>query len=501
MTWIDLVIIAAYLAGVVIAGAWFSRRQTTTRQYFLAGRDVPWWAIAASIVATETSTITFISVPGIAFSRGGDFGFLQLAMGYVVGRLLIATFFVPAYFRGSIVTVYELLQGPFGSNVRSLASSLFVVMRTIADGIRLLLTAIVLSAVIAAFLPGASVQASMFWSIVLLGLVMIAFTFLGGIEAVLWIEVVQLGIYIAGAIGAAIALTNLIPGGLQGGLAIASSAGKLGLFDFSLDFTRAYGFWAGLLGGAVLTMSTHGTDQFMVQRYLCARGPRPAAVAIVVSGVFVLLQFALFLTIGALLFAFYRPDLAAGYATGPTAAPFGAADQVFPAFLTQHLPTGLSGLVVAAIFAAALSSSLNSIAAAATHDLWRRFARDVSDRRELLVSRVATVAAGVIQIGVALLFATRERSALDLALGVASLLNGPVLGVFLLAWMGIRGAVPALAGMVIGLAAVTATWRLTDLAWPWYAVIGAGVTILAGLTVSTGSPASRPGISEGGSNN
>lgn len=484
MSWIDLLIIAVYLAGVVAAGVWFSKRQTSTRQYFLAGRDVPWWAIAASIVATETSTITFISVPGIAYSRGGDFGFLQLAIGYIVGRTIIAAFFVPAYFRGSIITVYELLQGPFGPNVRSLASSLFVVMRTIADGIRLLLTAFVLAAVVAAFMPSADPGATMFWSIVLLGIIMILFTLLGGMEAVLWIEVVQLCIYLAGAIGAALVLISLVPGGLAGGLSIAAEAGKLQIFDFSFDFTRPYVFWAGLAGGAVLTMSTHGTDQFMVQRYLCARSPRQAAMAIVVSGVFVLLQFALFLTIGALLFAFYRPDAVEGYQTGVAAAPFAAADQVFPAFLTQHLPTGLAGLVVAAIFAAALSSSLNSISAAATHDIWRRFVPDASDRRELIVSRLLTAVAGVIQICVALYFATKQRSALDLALGVASLLNGPVLGVFVLAWLRVGTAVPALAGMACGLAAVTAVWRLTALAWPWYTIVGAAATLIVGYTAS-----------------
>ena len=488
MTWVDLLIICVYLAGVLLAGVWFAKRQTTTRQYFLAGNDVPWWAIAASIVATETSTITFISVPGIAFSRGGDFGFLQLALGYVVGRSVIALMFVPAYFRGSIVTVYELLQGPFGDNVRSLASSLFVAMRTIADGIRLLLTAIVLTAVVAAFLPTLDSGTTMIWSIVILGAVMIVFTFLGGIEAVLWIEVVQLAIYIAGALAAAVVLVDLIPGGLPAGLAIAEGAGKMGMFDFSLDLTRPYVFWAGLLGGAVLTMSTHGTDQFMVQRYLCARGPRQAALAIVTSGVFVLFQFGLFLGIGALLFAFYRPDLLEGYATGPAAAPFAAPDQVFPAFLTQHLPTGIAGLVVAAIFAAALSSSLNSIAAAATHDVWRRFARDASDRRELFVSRLVTVAAGVVQILVAVIFTRQSRSALDLALGVASLLNGPVLGVFVLGWMGVRGASPALVGMLAGLATVAAVWQLTPVAWPWYAVIGAGVTFLTGAAIARLTP-------------
>ena len=480
MSWIDLLIIVAYLAGVLAAGSWFTRRQTSTRQYFLAGRNVPWWAISASIVATETSTITFISVPGIAFSRGGDFGFLQLAFGYIVGRFIIALFFIPAYFRGSIVTVYELLQEPFGPAVRTLASSLFIVMRSIADAVRLLLTGIVLAAVITAFIPASDPALVGILAIVTLGVVMIAFTFAGGMEAVLWIEVAQLGVYLLGAVASAVVLVQLIPGGLSAAIPIARDAGKLVLFDFAPDLSRTFTFWAGLIGGATLTMSTHGTDQFMVQRYLCARGPRPAATAVLVSGFVVCLQFALFLAIGALLFVFYRPDLQAGYESGSPSHPFAAPDHVFPAFLTDHLPTGVAGLVVAAIFAAALSSSLNSIAAAATHDIWRRFARVVDDRRELTVSRVVTILAGVVQIALALTLSGQTRSALDLALAVASLLNGPVLGVFVLAWRGMRGTVLPLIAMSVGLVSVTAVWQLTSTAWPWFGVAGAVSTVLAG---------------------
>lgn len=480
MSWIDLVIIFAYLAGVLLAGSWFARRQTSTRQYFLAGRNVPWWAISASIVATETSTITFISVPGIIYSRGGNFGFLQLAIGYILGRIVIALLFVPAYFNGSIVTVYELLQAPFGPSVRTLASSIFIVMRSVADSVRLLLTAIVLAAVISAFNPGLDPAVVGAFAIILLGLIMIAFTFSGGMEAVLWIEVAQLLIYLLGAVASAAVLVSLIPGGLAAAVPIARDAGKLVMFDMSLDLTRTFTFWAGVIGGATLTMSTHGTDQFMVQRYLCARGPRPAALAILVSGFFVFLQFALFLGIGALLFAFYRPDLLAGYEEALPAFPFGAPDRVFPAFLTAHLPTGIAGLVIAAIFAAALSSSLNSIAAAATHDIWRRFAPEADDRRELTVSRTVTVVAGLVQIGLALALSGQTRSALDLALSVASLLNGPVLGVFLLAWRGVRGTAVPLLAMGTGLVTVAMLWQLTDVAWPWYAVAGVLATLVAG---------------------
>src|SRR5918993_5543079 len=200
MRWLDLVIIFGYLVGITLFGVWFSRKQRTTRDYFLGDRSVPWWAIAASIVATETSTITFISVPGVAFARGGNFQFLQLVLGYMLGRIVISILFIPSYFRGELLTVYQLLERRFGQKIKMLAASLFVVMRNIADGIRLLLTAFVLAAVYNAFQPGADAETLVIASVVLLGAVMIVFTYFGGMEAVIWVEVVQLGIYLAGAL-------------------------------------------------------------------------------------------------------------------------------------------------------------------------------------------------------------------------------------------------------------------------------------------------------------
>ncbi len=304
---LDLAIIFGYLIGIVLFGAWFGRKQKTTRDYFLGDRSVPWWAVAASIVATETSTITFISVPGIAFSRGGNYQFLQLVFGYMLGRIVIAILFIPSYFRGELMTVYQLLDRRFGGKIKMLAASLFVVMRNIADGIRLLLTAIVLAAVYTSFQPTANAETIVVASIILIGVAMIVFTYFGGMEAVIWVEVVQLGIYIVGALAAAIILTQSIDGGLSGALALGSQFNKFSLFDFSFDMTKTFTFWAGLIGGCFLTMSTHGTDQYLVQRYLCTDRPRRAATALLTSGAIVLAQFIGFLFIGVLLFAFYHP--------------------------------------------------------------------------------------------------------------------------------------------------------------------------------------------------
>ncbi|HEY3581751.1 MAG TPA: hypothetical protein VGK82_14450, partial [Pyrinomonadaceae bacterium] len=304
---LDLIIIFGYLVGIVLFGTWFGRKQETTSDYFLGDRSVPWWAVAFSIVATETSTITFISVPGIAFARAGNFQFLQLVFGYLLGRVVISILFIPSYFRGELLTVYQLLDRRFGGKIKMLAASLFVVMRNIADGIRLLLTAIVLAAVYTSFQPGANVEAITVGSIVLIGLAMIIFTYFGGMEAVIWVEVVQLGIYIAGALAAAIILVNSIDGGLSAANTLAEQYGKYSVFDFAFDYTKTYTFWSGLIGGCFLTMSTHGTDQYLVQRYLCTDRPRSATIALLTSGAIVLAQFIGFLFIGVLLFAFYHP--------------------------------------------------------------------------------------------------------------------------------------------------------------------------------------------------
>ena len=310
---IDLVIIFGYLIGITLFGVWFSSKQETTRDYFLGDRTVPWWAIAASIVATETSTITFISVPGIAFARNGNFQFLQLVFGYLLGRIVISVLFIPSYFRGELMTVYQLLERRFGNRIKMLAASLFVVMRNIADGIRLLLTAFVLAAVYTAFQPQANAETIVIGSVILLGVVMIIFTYFGGMEAVIWVEVVQLGIYLAGAAMAGVVLIMAIKGGWGQAINLGEQYHKFNFIDLGLrpttyafsapftnhvfsftlpiDFTKTYTLWAGLLGGCFLTMSTHGTDQYLVQRYLCTDKPRRAAAALLTSGAVVFAQF------------------------------------------------------------------------------------------------------------------------------------------------------------------------------------------------------------------
>ncbi len=483
---LDLIIIFGYLIGIVLFGTWFGRKQKTTADYFLGDRSVPWWAVAFSIVATETSTITFISIPGVAFARGGNFGFLQLVFGYLLGRIVISILFIPSYFRGELLTVYQLLDQRFGGKIKMVAASLFVVMRNIADGIRLLLTAIVLAAVYAAFQPAANSETIIIGSIILLGAAMITFTYFGGIEAVIWVEVVQLGIYIAGAIAAAIVLISSIDGGFAAANSLAEQFGKYSLFDFTLDHTRLYTFWSGLIGGCFLTMSTHGTDQYLVQRYLCTDRPRRAMIALLTSGGIVLVQFIGFLFIGVLLFAFYHPFTDPGYATAAsTAFPFTGGDRVFPDFITKYMPTGLSGLVVAAIFAAAMSSSLNAIAATAVNDLYKPFRPGREDKHYLKVSHILTLIWGVVQIGVALAVRNQPGSALSMALSIASLINGPILGVFLVGTFLRRvSQPPALIGMLVSISSMLYVFFATRIAWTWYVFLGSLITFVVAWAAS-----------------
>ncbi len=486
MQTLDLIIIFGYLIGITVFGIWYAGRQETTEDYFVGDRSVPWWAIAMSIVATETSTITFISVPGIAFAKGGNFQFLQLVFGYLLGRVVISLVFIPLYFKGQLQTVYQLLGDRFGGKVKVLASGLFVVMRNIADGIRLLLTAIVLAAVYTAFNPQTPPEVVIVGSILILGIVMIIFTFYGGMEAVIWIEVVQLVIYIGGAIAAAVVLIQNIDGGISGAIAAGQQFDKFSLFDFSLDFAKTYTFWGGVLGGCFLTMSTHGTDQFLVQRYLCTDKPKAAITALMTSGAVVLGQFIGFLFIGVLLFAFYAPYNLPGYEAATGAFPFTGGDKVFPDFITQKMPTGLSGLVVAAIFAAALSSSLNSIAATAVNDIYKPFAKDRSDKHLMKIAGILTVIVGIVQIGIAIGLRNANTSALGMALAVASLINGPILGVFLVgAFLKTAREIHALLGMAVSIFVMVYILLASNgyvsgpvIAWPWYALIGSTVTVL-----------------------
>jgi solute:Na+ symporter, SSS family len=476
---LDLAIIVVYMLGTLGVGWWFSRKQRNIRDYFLSDSNAPWWALMGSIVATETSTVTFISVPAFAFAAGsngvgGNFTFLQLVIGYMIGRFVIVALFIPLYFKGELFTVYQVLDKRFGGRVKRTAASLFLITRSIADGIRLFLTAIVLVALTGWADPV---------SILIIGVVTIVYTYLGGMAAVIWTDAIQLVVYLVGAIVAALVLLGKIPGGWNEVVSVGSQLHKFDLFDFTFDLSRSYTFWSGVIGGAFLTTATHGTDQLMVQRYLCAKTPKQATLALLTSGVVIFAQFILFLVIGVLLFVFYQK-------AGPLPAEVSAkADRVFPFFIVTQLPVGVIGLVVAAIFAAAmstLSSSLNSLSATAVTDFYRPlFAPNKSDTHYLNASRLFTAIWGGVQIVVAMIAIAMKGRGVDAVLAVASFTNGPVLGLFLLSALTRRvGPNGALIGVVAGIACMAFVWLQLKISWQWYVLIGSAITFVTGLVAS-----------------
>ena len=490
---LDLIIVAVYLAGTIAIGSWFARSQRSVRDYFVSGHEVPWWAVMASIVATETSTVTFISVPGYAYLA--DFGFLQLVVGYLIGRVAVSLLFVPAYFRGELLTVYQLLGQRFGPSVKRFASSLFLLTRSLADGFRLYATGLVLAALLASTPAASGLVARWFGvadaatgilvlSMIVMGVATIVYTFLGGMAAVIWTDLIQLVVYVLGAIVAAAVLLDRIPGGWAEVVRVGGGHGKFHVFDFRWDIGRDYTFWSGVIGGAFLTTATHGTDQLMVQRYLCSRTKGQARLALLASGGLVLAQFVLFLLIGVMLFVFY---------TGVGAAERGAfssggsvqADRIFPHFIVAHLPNGVIGLVMAAVFAAAmstLSSSLNSSAAASIADFYMPFTHGRRpDAHYLAASRLLTIFWGVVQIAVALAAIRISQSVVTEVLAIASFTNGIILGVFFLGTFTSRvGEAGAFAGIVAGTATITLVWLRGGVSWQWYTLIGSLSTLAVG---------------------
>lgn len=462
---IDWAVIVAYFAGTIWLGGRLGRGQRDLEDYFLAGRKTPWLAASLSIVGTETSTLTFVGVPAIAYT--GNLGFLQVAAGYVLGRLLVAWWLVPAYFEGRIHTAYELLAHRFGTRVRRFSSGVFLASRVLADGVRLFATALVLQALLPMPLPVA---------IFLVTGVTLYYTMRGGLRAVIWNDAVQLVVYVGGAALAAWMLWRALPGGWAGALPALEASGKLDVLDFGWDWAQPYTFWAGTLGGAVLTMATHGTDQMFVQRLLACRSAADARKAVVTSGILVLGQMALFLIIGSLLFAFYVEF--------PPTAPFETSDQVFARFIATELPPGLGGLVIAAVFAAAmstLSSSMSSLASASTFDFGA--SKERSDASALRASRLLTAGWAAALAGVAVLART-WGSVLEAGLTITSITFGPVLGVFLLAVVGRRiRESGVLAAMVVGLAVAASAHLFTTLAWTWLTPLGAAFTFGMGWTL------------------
>ncbi|MGH9674522.1 MAG: sodium:solute symporter [Bryobacteraceae bacterium] len=473
MRWPDLAIILVYLIGITWFGARFRHSQKTLKDYFLGGRKAPWWAIAYSIVSAETSTLTVIGTPALAFN--GNLGFLQVVFGYLLARIVISVLFLPHYFRGEMFTAYELMQRRFGERIRRLTAGTFLILRALAEGVRVFAISIVVSILL---------DTGELASILLIVGLTLFYTFEGGLTAVIWTDVVQMILYIAGAIVSFFVILQNIPGGWAHVVDLAAQHDKFRLFDFRFSwsmefFARPFNIWAGLIGGCLLTTASHGTEQLMVQRLLAGRTPGESRAALLASWLVIFLQFSLFLIIGVVLFVYYSD-------TGlPPPKP---ADRIYPAFIWTHLPAGVAGLVMAAVLAAAmsnLSAALNALASTTVMDFFRPMERAARPEAEYLkLARRMTVVWGVVLFAIGWL-SRQVESVLQAGLSIASVIYGSLLGVFLLGVLTRRvGEKSAMIGMVAGLAVMVYVRAATPIAWTWYVLIGTSVTFLSALASS-----------------
>ena len=478
---LDLGIVVAYLAGVTLFGLRFRKHRRTLKDYFLADKTIPWWAIALSIVAAETSTLTVISVPGLAYDK--DFRFLQLVIGYLCGRIIICFLLIPHYFRGDLLTAYELIERRFGQKLHALTAGMFLVTRAAAEGVRVFAVAIVVRVALGNLLTGMSDLQRDICAIAVVTILTLAYTFEGGMAAVIWTDVLQLAIYVTGTIIAFFTILHAIPGGWPTVHAIALDSQKFRVFDWSWSMTETYTFWSGVIGGTFFTIASHGTDQLIVQRLLAARSEGQSKAALIASGVFVFFQFSLFLLIGTMLFVYYR--------FVPPAGGFARTDIIFPTFIVSRMPHGVSGLLISAILAAAmcnLSAALNSLSSTVIVDFYGRFRPATSEERRVQLSRIATLFWAVALFAIALL-ARRSGKVIEAGLSIASVAYGSLLGVFLLGVLtktiSERGAI---AGMVAGFAVDLYLWLRTGVSFTWYAVLGGMVTMTVGYCVTAALP-------------
>jgi SSS family transporter len=464
---LDFAIIALYLAGITLFGLRFRKKQRTLRDYFLAGREIPWWAISLSIVAAETSTLTIISIPGLAYDS--NLTFLQVVIGYLVGRVVISFVLLPHYFRGDLYTAYELIERRFGRNLRSLTAGLFLLTRAAAEGVRVYAVSIVVSIAL-----GTGEVAS----IAIITALTLIYTFEGGLAAVIWTDVVQTFIYVGGTLVGLVTITHLVPGGWSAIHAAALNAGKFQVFDFRPNLWIPYTFWAGLFGGTVFTTASHGTDQLIVQRLLAARGQKQSVTALISSGVAVFFQFALFLTIGVMLWAYYRQP----------SSNFGRPDRIYPTFIVSHMPHGISGLLIAAILAAAmsnLSAALNSLSSSAVMDFYALLRPQVDERTKMRFSRLATLVWALVLFGLAIVALHKVGRVVEVGLQIASVAYGALLGAFLLGTLTRRAnQTGAMVGMAFGFCIEVYLWLGTRVPWTWWVMIGTCVTFCVGYIIS-----------------
>jgi len=471
-TALDWAVMLTYLIGITAFGLFKGGSQSSSQDYFLSEKKIPWLVVSFSIVATETSALTFISIPGLAYLT--NLNFLQLAIGYIIGRVIVSLIFLPKYFEGKLTTVYELIEYKFGSHLRKLTSLVFIITRLFADGVRLYATAIPLTLILRGYglFKGISDVELYMVSIGVISILTMLYVLYGGLRAVIWTDLVQLMIYTFGGIVSLYFISNQLPS-ISDAITHVNAVNKLAVFNFNLNnfFTTPYNAVLAIFGGIFLSMASHGTDYIIVQRLFATKTLGESKKALIFSGIFVFVQFCLFLIIGSLLFILYS----------------GAemkADEVFPRFIIQSLPNGISGLIVAGILAAAmstLSSSINSISSSTVFDLLHQYSEKhfKTMGEKLKLSRKVSFFWGIILVGFALFFTQSEKSVIEIALSIASVTYGGILGVFLLGTFRENYNQKSVTiGFIVSLIGMVILVFFTHIAWTLYTFIGSSITLL-----------------------
>ena len=485
---VDIFIVIIYMAATTALGFWIGRKQKTTTDYFLGGKHVPWFVVTLSIVAAETSVLTFISIPAVSYQ--GNLTFIQIVFGYAIGRIIVASVMIPAYYKGKINTAYHFLGQRFGQKMRTTASLTFMVTRLLADGVRLFATAIPLALIIkgSGFFNSLSDKQFYLISIILITLITMFYTCFGGIKSVIWVDMIQWIIYISGAILACIIILNKLPNGFNSFTELAIKSGKTNWLQTGYGFTftefikQPYTLLTSVIGGGVFSLASHGTDQLIVQRVLTCGNLRSSQKAIAFSGLVVLFQFLLFLILGLLLFTYYN-------GLSPQQMGLSRADGIFPKFILEVMPSGLSGLVVAALFAAAMSTlagSLSSLSSSTVLDIYVPiFGKNKNDSQLLVISRVVTFIWAGLLMAVAIAFINLKGTVVETALGIASYTYGGLLGTFLLGLFYKKAKQKdAITGFFFALITMIILIRSIKIAWPLYTLVGSITTVLVGIISS-----------------
>ncbi|TWT45493.1 Sodium/glucose cotransporter [Phycisphaerae bacterium RAS1] len=433
-TLIDWAVLVGYLLLSTLVGALLAGKQATIRDFFLGGKTLPWPAVSASIIATEISAVTLLSVPAIVFAPGGNLTYLQLAIGSIIARVIVAVVFVPAFYEREIFSPYDYIGRRLGPPARTLITLLFMLGSVLGQSVRVLITALVLEQISGIHMT---------WCIWIIGLFGGLWTLLGGITTVIWTDVIQFVLFIVAMAAALVFVLLQLPGGWSEVFSAASAAGKLQAIDLSSDPKAGFTLWTGLIGNTVLCLSAYGTDQMMAQRMFCCRGPVQARRAILASNIGLITPI-LALLVGLALFAFYQRFPLAGEAAAAVAA---KSDRVFPVFVLQNMPPGLVGLIIAGIFAAAMPTSaisaLSQTVMTTFYQPWRARRTEGplnssirEDRLDLFVSRILIVIWSVVLSGMAQISKLawdRYGQIINLALEMATYTGGALLAAFLLA--------------------------------------------------------------------